>query len=461
MVTGYFNGAKGHKGESDHTAGLKDSLDDASDDGSDVNAAAPHHHLVDGHELAEDQHDADLPDSESTGSPSSESDDSIVPSDASDSGSEPDDQHDAAPLHDGLPLHTLLRWPSSNDDLLRETFGSDHKRWPSRADDARVVTFVLHQLYDPSKFDYHNQALRTKSGVAINNRIDLARFCNESVDSELLTRFDLACTSCIQNLDRLRPKQQPQSPVSQLELDVDFHLDESISASLSQNDLGNAKNPKGKVKLVQFDAIQPRGKFQVKLRIRGGTIVKARQTLLAEECIPPNIKAQIAALPKHTTSKWTQLVGDKSKHEEGDPYDSLPSERVRCLPYALMDVIGYPKRMESKLFRGESKGSLNVCDIRYFSNVVKRKLNINLEHLKLRAVASDPTSHKHPNESWLTFFARQATGKYLLIDCGHAKGIDCENKVVWHGSRQVSGLELLTILDEKRAYARKIVYQGD
>jgi hypothetical protein len=94
--------------------------------------------LVDGHELAEDQPDADLPDSESTGSPSSESDDSIVPSDASDSGSEPDDQHDAAPLHDDLPLHTLLRWPSSNDDLLRETFGSDHKRWPSRADDAHL-----------------------------------------------------------------------------------------------------------------------------------------------------------------------------------------------------------------------------------------------------------------------------------------------------------------------------------
>ena len=489
MITGYWSGAKGDKGESDHTAGFNDQPDagfndqpDASDDGSDdnesdsKNAAAQPHSAAPPHELAEGsdesvgsrrdpdasgggrkldvQHDADSSDDESAsaGSRSSESDDSSVMSDASDSGREPDAKNDAA------PLHTLLRWPSSNDDLLRETFGSDRTHWPSLATDARVVKFVLHQLYDPSKFDYYKQALRTKSGVAIKNRIDLARFCNESADSELLTRFDRACTSVVQNLDRLR-----------LELDVgSFHLDESISLSSSQNDHANAKNSKGKDEVVTFDAMMPRGKAQVLLRVPGGTIVRARQTLLGDKGLPPNIKAQIAALPKHTGSRWIHLIGDKSKHpmcvpqnEEGDEYDSLPSERVRCLPHAFVDVIGYRRRLESKLLRDEPKGSLNVCDIRHFSDVVKRKLNCNLEHLKFRSVASDPPSHKDPNETWLTFFRRQATGKYLLMDDGHAQGIDCENKVIWYASRRVASLELLRIIDEKRSFARKVVYEGD
>lgn len=208
MITGYWSGAKGHKGESDHTAGIKDSLDDASDDGSDVNAAAPPHHLVDGHELAEDgdkslgsrceqskdvsdggrkldiQHDADSSDSESAGR-TSESDDSNVSSDASDSGSEQDANHDASPLHDDLPLHKLLRWPAMSDSKLWETFGSDCKGWPRRATDARVVKFVLENFYDPLKFAYDPfQGLRTESGIAIRNRIDLARFCNESADQD-------------------------------------------------------------------------------------------------------------------------------------------------------------------------------------------------------------------------------------------------------------------------------------
>jgi hypothetical protein len=259
-------------------------------------------------------------------------------------------------------------------------------------------------------------------------------------------------------LDRLR-----------LELDVgSFHLDESISLSSSQNDHANAKNSKGKDEVVTFDAMMPRGKAQVLLRVPGGTIVRARQTLLGDKGLPPNIKAQIAALPKHTGSRWIHLIGDKSKHpmcvpqnEEGDEYDSLPSERVRCLPHAFVDVIGYRRRLESKLLRDEPKGSLNVCDIRHFSDVVKRKLNCNLEHLKFRSVASDPPSHKDPNETWLTFFRRQATGKYLLMDDGHAQGIDCENKVIWYASRRVASLELLRIIDEKRSFARKVVYEGD
>ena len=378
--------------------------------------------------------------------------------------------------------------------MLSKAFGSDRKNWPRVADDSRVEKFVLHQLYDPSKHILHRKRLKSKSGFFIANRANLAQFCEDSGDNDTLARFDLACISCIQNLDRLRlqPKQQPSPPVSRLEFDVvgSFHFDQSSSPSFSQNDQPDAKKKRKRrtpkkakrrggpvVEYLHFDAAKPKGEFQIVLRIPGGEIVRTRKTLMEEECIPQSVKSQIAALPKRTTSTWTQLIGDKSKHpmygqkhmekpgerslvprsEEEKEYDSIPSERVRCLPNALFDVLGFKRKLERKFYREQIQGSLDVCDIRFFSNVVKRDLNINLMHLKPKDVTSDPASHKSPHETWLTFFSRQTTGKYLLIDSGHAQGIDCARKLVWVASRVCRGLEMLTVVDERRAFARKIV----
>jgi hypothetical protein len=219
------------------------------------------------------------------------------------------------------------------------------------------------------------------------------------------------------------------------------------------------KNPKDADAYVSFDAIKARGKFKVELRIYpSGTMTKTRKSLLADKNLAASVKAKILALPERKKG-WVNLNGDKSKHPTlgqeshgalvaDDKVDTLPSERSRCLPYAFVDLLRGGKALETYLFSGEPKGSLDVCDMRQFADLVKRKLDVNLEKVRRNAEISDPARHKRRQESWLTYFKRQETGKYLLVDRGHAFGIDCELKLIYVSKDNVASLELLNVSDK-------------
>ena len=220
------------------------------------------------------------------------------------------------------------------------------------------------------------------------------------------------------------------------------------------------KNPKD---TVSFDAIKAKGKFKVELRIYpSGTMTKTRKSLLADKNLAASVKAKILALPERKKG-WVNLNGDKSKQltlgqeshgalvADDKNVDTLPSERSRCLPYAFVDLLRGGKALETYLFSGEPKGSLDVCDMRQFAVLVKRKLDVNLEKIRRNAEIGDPARYKRKQESWLTYFRRQETGKYLLVDRGHAFGIDCELKLIYVSKDNVAGLELLNVSNESHA----------
>jgi hypothetical protein len=89
--------------------------------------------------------------------------------------------------------------------------------------------------------------------------------------------------------------------------------------------------------------------------------------------------------------------------------------------------------------------------MRQFAVLVKRKLDVNLEKIRRNAEIGDPARYKRKQESWLTYFRRQETGKYLLVDRGHAFGIDCELKLIYVSKDNVAGLELLNVSNESHA----------
>lgn len=221
---------------------------------------------------------------------------------------------------------------------------------------------------------------------------------------------------------------------------------------------GGRRGEKGRKKerYVSFDAIKASGKFKVELRLYpSGTMIKTRKSLLADKGLAASVKAKILALPERKKG-WVNLNGDKSKHPTpcqeshgalvaDDNVDTLPSERSRCLPYAFVDLLRGGKALETYLFIGEPRGSLDVCDMPHFADLVKRKLDVNLEKISKNAKIGDPARHKRREESWLTYFRRQETGKYLLVDRGHAFGIDCELKLIYVSKDNVAGLELLNV----------------
>ena len=282
---------------------------------------------------------------------------------------------------------------------------------------------------------------------------------------------------------RLRPREE-EALESSSARQLDFNFDKLGSNTVaevpqsnvqreSQNSVvpskGGKRREKGRKKdaYVSFDAIKASGKFKVKLRLYpSGTMTKTRKSLLADKDLAASVKAKILALPERKKG-WVNLNGDKSKQltlgqeshgalvADDKNVDTLPSERSRCLPYAFVDLLRGGKALETYLFIGEPKGSLDVCDMRQFADLVKRKLDVNLEKIHRNAVIGDPVRHKRRQESWLTYFRRQETGKYLLVDRGHAFGIDCELKLIYVSKDNVAGLELLNV--SNKSHVRLLV----
>jgi len=148
------------------------------------------------------------------------------------------------------------------------------------------------------------------------------------------------------------------------------------------------------------------------------------------------------------------LHGDSSKYKTAgenvckSTEKMLPlSERTRCGPYAIFNVLGTSAHAEREFMKTVPQGELDACDMNVLANRFHTSWNCNLRKF---------SDKRFGDESWNEYLKRQQEGKYIIAYQGHFISVDCKARLVFESFPGINLNSWRGLRDDKDVVIRKI-----
>ena len=123
------------------------------------------------------------------------------------------------------------------------------------------------------------------------------------------------------------------------------------------------------------------------------------------------------------------------------------SERTRCGPNAIFNVLGTSAHAEREFMKTVPQGELDSCDMKVLANRFHTSWNCNLRKV---------SDKKFGEESWNEYLKRQQEGKYIIAYQGHFISVDCEERLVFESFPGINLDRWRGLREDKDVVIRKI-----